>query len=150
MAVWTCPRCKRRFGTEGRPHDCAPAMTEDEYFAGGPPHERPVYDVVRPTIDAIAKEYGGQLIVEFVSVGVFFKRRRNFCELRPMTKWVALSFVLPRQLDSARIARKARTGKTSSTTYHVVNVRSPDEIDGEVRGWLVEAYLAAAPKGSTP
>ena len=47
----------------------------------------------------------GPIHVEPVSVGIFLKRARGFCELRPMTKWVAVSFALPRTLQSHRICR---------------------------------------------
>jgi len=28
-------------------------------------------------------------------------------------------------------------------TYYVVNLRGPEDVDDDVRGWLTEAYLAA-------
>ena len=144
--TWTCPSCSRPFARQ-RTHACAPGLIESEYFATGPAHEQPIYEAVRPMVDRIAAEHGADdLIVEFVSVGVFFKRRRNFAELRPKTKWVALGFALGRELDSPRIARRAKGGRTSATTYHTVNLRSPDEIDAELEGWLTEAFLAAAPR----
>jgi hypothetical protein len=35
MAVWICPECKRRFGRRHQGHECAPAMTLEEYFSTG-------------------------------------------------------------------------------------------------------------------
>ena len=131
---WTCPECGRRFGKDRQSHDCAPALPIEEYFATGPPHERPVYDAVRAHLDTLDDVY-----TEPVSVGIFFKRSRTFAQLRPMQKWVALSFILPRKLEHARLSRKVIGD--GGRYYHVVNVRSPDEIDDTVRGWLTEAYL---------
>ena len=48
----------------------------------------------------------GPVHVEPVSVGIFLKRARTFAELRPMTKWVALSFSLPRAASHKAIRRK--------------------------------------------
>jgi hypothetical protein len=70
---WTCPECNRLFGRTRQSHECAPAMTIEEYFSTGPDFERPVY-------------------VEPVSVGIFLKTERSFVELRPLTKWVNLGY----------------------------------------------------------
>ena len=139
MALWTCPECRRRFGRERQGHDCAPGLTLDEYFATGPPFERPVFEVVRAHLETV-----GTVYVEPVSVGVFFKRRRTVVQLRPMVRWVALGFVLGRRLESPRLARKVDGAGTH--WWHVVNVRTPEEVDDELREWLTEAYLADDPE----
>ena len=82
----------------------------------------------------------GPVHVEPVSVGIFIKKSGSFIELRPMQKWVALSFVLPRRLQHPKIARKPFTA--GNRTYHVVNLRGPEDVDDTVRGWLTESYLA--------
>ena len=134
--MWTCPECGRRFGAVRQGHDCAPALSVEEYFATGPDHERPVFEVVRDHLASL-----GEVHVEPVSVGIFFKRGRTFAQLRPMTRWVALSFVLPRTVTSPRLARKVQA--QGSRHHHVVNLRSPDEVDEVVRAWLTEAFDAA-------
>lgn len=135
-AMWTCPACHRRFGRTRQGHECAPGLSLEEYFATGPPHERPVFDVVAAHVASL-----GDVHVEPVSVGVFFKRGRTFAQLRPMTRWVALSFTLHRELRSDRLARKVQT--QGARSYHVVNLATPDEVDDEVRAWITEAWEAA-------
>jgi hypothetical protein len=115
-------------------------MTVEEYFASGPPHERPVFDAVAAHLSTLVDDDGEGVNVEPVSVGVFFKRRTTFAQLRPMTRWVALGFSLDRRLTSARLSRKVVAH--GSRFFHVVNVGHPDEIDDVVRGWLTEAFLA--------
>jgi hypothetical protein len=83
----------------------------------------------------------GPVHVEPVSVGIFLKRSRTFAELRPMTKWVTVSFTLHRTLSSGRLARKVIDGGRSR--YHVVNVREPGEVDEQLCEWLTEAYVAS-------
>ena len=83
----------------------------------------------------------GPIHIEPVSVGIFLKRARGFCELRPMTKWVAAGFSLPRTLQTNRLARKVYDG--GATKWHVVNLRTPDEVDEELLEWLTEAYFAS-------
>ena len=134
--LWTCPKCKRKFGRNRQAHECAPAMTIEDYFSTGPPWEKPIFESVRRVVEEF-----GPVYIEPVSVGIFLKRVRTFAQLRPMTKWVALSFVLPYDLKDARIARKV-VG-TPDRRHHVVNVQTPDEIDAKVAAWLHDAYEAA-------
>ena len=48
----------------------------------------------------------GEVYVEPVSVGVFFKVRTTFVQLRPMASWVALMVALPHKVSDPRISRK--------------------------------------------
>ena len=133
---WTCPECGRWFGRTKQGHECAPALSLDEYFSTGPERERPIFEVVRAHLESL-----GPVHIEAVSVGIFFKRRRTFVELRPMVRWQALSFVLNRTVTSDRIARTIKGG---GRTFHVVNIRTADDVDERVRDWLTESYEACA------
>lgn len=133
MPRWICSECGRQFGRTKQGHECAPAMILEDYFSTGPPFERPVFDAVMAGLHDI-----GEIHVEPVSVGIFLKRSHTFAELRPMTKWVAVSFSLERTVQSRRIARKVI--ETGRRRYHVVNVRTADEVDDELVEWLAEAY----------
>ena len=133
MPVWVCPECGRRFARRGQAHECAPALSLDEYFATGPERERPIFEAVMAGLD----ERVGPIHIEPVSVGIFLKRARGFCELRPKTKWVAVGFGMPRTLHSPRLSRKV------VDSWHVVNVREPREVDDELLDWLAEAYFAS-------
>ena len=108
-------------------------MTLDEYFSTGPERERPIYEAVKDFLDTL-----GPVYVEPVSVGIFIKSSRSFIELRPKTKWVAMSFPLPHPLESSRIARRMKG--SGETTYFVVNLREPADLDDTVKDWLAESY----------
>jgi Domain of unknown function (DUF5655) len=137
VALWTCPECSRRFGRRGQGHDCAPGLSLEEYFDTGPPFERPIFDAVRAHLEGV-----GPVHIEPVSIGIFFKRRRTVVQLRPMVRWVAVGFILHRRLDAARLSRKP--SGSGSRWWHVVNVRTPEEVDDELRAWLTEAYASDA------
>jgi hypothetical protein len=134
MAAWVCPRCERRFARVKQSHECAPAMSLEEYFSTGPERERPIFEAVMRHLDAV-----GTVHVEPVSVGIFLKRSRSFAQLRPMTKWVALSFSLPRPVQHPTITKKVQQYR--GRYHHVANLRSADDLDDQLRGWLTEAYL---------
>lgn len=136
MTAWTCPKCDRRFGRRNQSHECAPAMTLEEYFAAdGPPFERPIFDAVHGHLTAL-----GPLHLEPVSVGLFFKRSRTFAELRPMTRWMVLSFILSHRVDDPRITRQGTI--SGSRVYHQTKLHGPDDVDEQVRDWLTDAYLS--------
>jgi len=130
---WTCPDCGRQFGRTRQGHECAPALTLEEYFSTGPERERPIFEAVHGHLSAL-----GDVHVEAVSVGIFFKVQTTFVQLRPMTKWVALSFFSPARIDHPRISRKPM--EWSGRWHHVINVRDAEEIDDTVRDWLTEVY----------
>ena len=75
-----------------------------------------------------------------MSVGIFFKRRSTFAQLRPMTRWVALGFSLSRRLTSPRLSRKVV--EHGRRHYHVINVTEPSDVDDEILDWLTEAWHA--------
>ena len=130
---WTCPDCGRQFGRTRQGHECAPALTLDEYFSTGPERERPIFEAVHAHFASL-----GDVYVEPVSVGIFFKMRTTFAELRPKTKWVALSFASPQRIEHPRIARKPMNW--SGRWFHVVNLRDPHDVDDVVKDWLTEAF----------
>ena len=139
MAVvpgWTCPQCRRLFRRAGQSHECAPAMSLEEYFSTGPRHERPVFEAVMAHLDTV-----GPVHVEPVSVGIFLKRAQTFAQLRPRDRWVALSFSLSRRVEHDRITRKVVP--YGGRYHHVANLRGPDDLDHRLRSWLTEAYLAS-------
>ena len=133
-ASWICPECSRHFARDRQAHECAPAMGLDEYFSGSSERERPVFLAVLAHLETL-----GPMHVEPVSVGIFIKSGGSFVELRPMKRWVALSFPMAERIEDARIARKPiRCGRR---LVHVVNLAGPEEVDDQLREWLSEAHV---------
>ena len=133
MSRWTCPDCGRQFGRRRQGHECAPALSLEEYFATGPPHERPVFEAVSAHLREL-----GEVYVEPVSVGVFFKVRTTFVQLRPMTRWVALMVAIPHKVSDPRISRIPIVA--GDRWFHTINLHSPCDVDDVVKAWLTEAY----------
>ena len=113
-------------------------MSLEEYFSTGPDRERPIYEAVRAHLDTL-----GPVIVEFVSVGIFLKRPGRIAQLRPATKWVDLTFSLPRPVRHRLIVRKPQSFG-AGMYHHAVRLTGPEDLDEEILGWLTEAYFAAA------
>jgi len=111
-------------------------MSLEEYFATGPAHERPIFEAVMKHLDSV-----GPVHVEPVSVGIFLKNVGKFAELRPMRRWVALSFSLGRPVQHRTISRKVMP--YGGRYYHVANLTQPSDFDAALAACLSEAYLAA-------
>jgi hypothetical protein len=133
MPAWTCPRCRRRFGRANQSHECAPALTVEEYFSTGPPHERPVFEAVMAHLDTL-----GPVHVEPVSVGIFLRRVGKVAELRPKVRWVALSLRLGSAVHDPRVSSRVKVGR--GHTWYSIRLAGPGDVDDAVRGWLTEAY----------
>lgn len=136
MESWTCPECGRLFARSGQGHDCAPGLSLEEYFSSGPAHERPVYDAVWAHVETL-----GPVHADIVSVGIFLKNPRKFAELRPMQKWVAVSFSLSRRARHRTITKKVV--EYGDRYWHTANVATPDDLDGALSELLAETYADA-------
>jgi hypothetical protein len=135
MAEWTCPDCGRLFARKGQGHACSPGMTVEEYFSTGPPWEQPIFERVMAHLETL-----GPVHADAVQVGIFLKNPRKFAELRPMTKWVAISFMLPRRASHPTISRKVN--EYNGRFWHVCNVRDASEVDDALLELLSEAYAS--------
>jgi hypothetical protein len=111
-------------------------MSETDYFATGAAFERPIFDAVAAHLRGL-----GPLTIEFLTVGIAFKRERSFAELRPMRRQVRLSVLLSRVLAHPRVVKTWR-GPALRNAYFV-DLRTPDEVDAELQEWLTEAYFAS-------
>lgn len=131
-----CPNCGRLFARRGQSHECEPAMSLDSYFETATELEGPVFDAVMAHLRTL-----GPIHVEPVSVGIFLKAEGSFVELRPMRRWVAMSFMLPRPTRHRTITRAVQ--EYHGRYYHVANLRGPDDVDEDLCDLLTEAYLDA-------
>lgn len=133
LAGWQCAECGRTFARRGQGHDCAPGLTLEEYFASGPVHERPVFEEVMRRLEPL-----GPIHLDVVSVGIFLKNPAKFAELRPMRRWVAVSFPLRRRASHPTITRAVVA--SGQRYWHTANVASPDDVDDDLAALLGEAF----------
>ena len=79
------------------------------------------------------------MVIEFVQVGIFFKRARTFAELRPQTKRIVLSVLLSRLVRDERISRVLTV--SGLRTLHYIPLHSAEDVDEAVCDWITESYL---------
>jgi len=69
------------------------------------------------------------------------RRRKQFAMIKPAAKHIDLGLILPGQDIGARLESAATF---NALFTHRVRVRSLEEIDNELRGWIAQAYAQAA------
>jgi uncharacterized protein DUF5655 len=130
--LWTCPRCGASFVTRNMWHGCG-SFTVDQFLEGKGPAARRLFDAFAELV----RSCGPVVVVPTKSRVAFMVRVRFVGVLRVSRRGMTFSFGLMRPVESPRIARVDRYERWF---VHQVRVTSPDELDGEVRGWLQEAY----------
>jgi hypothetical protein len=133
VAPWTCPSCERTFGRAGQSHLCIPGTTVDEWFADEPPEHRAIHDRIAEHLEAL-----GDVHIEAVAVGIFYKRGRTVAELRGRADHLALTMGLPSGYDTPRFSR--RTKMPNDRTWFGLPLRRPEDVDDQVRDWLTTAW----------
>jgi hypothetical protein len=133
---WTCPACGRLFAHTNQGHTCDPLMTLDDRLSSLTPEQRAISEAVLRLLPKI-----GPVHVEPVKVGFFLKRGSTFASLRMRRAGMRLSIMLPRPLDHPRLSHP-RVSRPSTRIHHWTLLRSPKDVDREVRAWLAESYAS--------
>lgn len=116
----------------------APEISSDEFFSGHPF----ALEVFRAVQAALAS--AGPFSVRITKSQAAFRRRRSFAfvwipgqYLAGPTAEVVLAIALGRHVSSARFKEVAHPAPRQ--WIHHLEVRSVDDVDDEVVGWLLEA-----------
>jgi hypothetical protein len=130
--LWRCPYCERQFANRNQSHFCGRHDLET-HFEGKPAEIRAIFDAVLKAIRRC-----GTVTVLPEKTRIAFQVRMSFAQLTPRLRWVDGHVVLARRMEHRRIRRI----DTISPRNHVHHFRlsSLSEVDGEVAGWLAEAY----------
>jgi len=113
------------------PHSCL-VVDLDSHFEAAP--------ALRPVFDAYlsAAELNGPVTVNATRSRITFQVRMRFAAVeRPRRTQLNVHFVLARRLEHSRL----RVELVPPRHYvHRLVLRTPSDIDAEVRSWLAEAY----------
>jgi hypothetical protein len=131
--LWRCPRCGQTFVTQNMPHSCA-TVALDEHFAEAEPHVRPLFDALL----AAVREHG-PVTVNATRSRIAFQARMRFGGVdRPRRDHLVANVVLTRPVRSPRVERVEFV--PPSYYVHRFRLRTPEDLDGDVRALLREAY----------
>jgi hypothetical protein len=135
--MWRCEICGQTFVTRNMPHSCQ-VVALDEHFADAP--------ALRPVFDAYlaAAELNGPVTVNATKSRVSLQVRMRFAGIeRPRKHHLVATFVLVRAIESDRL----KVEYIAPRYYvHRLVLRTPSDVDAEVRSWLSEAYAVGEQK----
>jgi Domain of unknown function (DUF5655) len=115
------------------PHSCQ-VVGLDAFFEGVTPELRGLFE----RLVAAARE-NGDVVVNATKSRVALQARMRFAGIeRPRKRYLVATFVLTRPVDSPRLMRVEHV--PPYYYVHRLRVAGPSDIDGELRGWLAEAY----------
>lgn len=127
---WICPRCARTFALEGQFHS-HDTEDVDSHFAGRPAR-------LRESFDELIASLPSDVQVEALRTVIVLSARRTFSYIIVQAKRLLVGVFLESPLDSPRVV------KVDHVSGHkfgsVVEVRGPDDVDGELQQWLRQAY----------
>jgi hypothetical protein len=131
--LWTCPRCGARFVTRNLWHGCGDYSVEG-FFEGKPARFRELYDAYVRFVEEI-----GPFEQVPTKTRIAFMVRVRFAGVVRLRKdGLVCGFWLKRRIASPRLT-KIEHLERADWIYEFV-LRSPEELDDEVREWLREAY----------
>jgi hypothetical protein len=135
--LWRCPTCGQTFVTRNLPHSCH-VVALDAHFADAP-GMRAVFDAY-----LAAAELNGPVTVNATKSRVSLQVRMRFAGIqRPRKDHLVATFVLVRAIASDRL----KVEYVAPRYYvHRLVLRTPSDVDAEVRSWLSEAYAVGEQK----
>jgi hypothetical protein len=105
----------------------------ERHFEGKDPAVRATFDRVLDIVTRL-----GPVTVLPEKTRIALHVRMSFAALMPRRRWLDGHVLLARRLDSPRL-RRIET-YSPQNVLHAFRLSTPEEVDGEVAGWLAEAY----------
>ncbi len=130
--LWTCPKCKRRFVNLNQTHSCG-SYTVEQHLRGRSSNVVSLYE----QFVALVKRCGPVTVVS-AKTRIGFQVRMIFSTLSLSKSGLACHVVLSRRLENPRFTRIQSLSPRNHV--HYFRIRSVEDLDDEVAGWLREAY----------
>jgi hypothetical protein len=131
-AIWTCPKCGARLVTKNLWHSCG-NFTLEALFARSDPN---VLKLARRFVRLLRSLGDVQVLPQ--KTRLVCVARVRFAGLTPRKDHFVAAFALRRQIRSPRVIKYETFGP--SWQAHFVPIRSVEDIDDELRGWLQESH----------
>ena len=128
---WRCPRCGRLFAKKNQAHSCLARPVEAHLSRGSPV----VRDLYRRLI--IALRSFGPLRLDAVKSSINLVSTYHFGSIAVRKDHLRLGFISARPIAHPRITRSQALGP--NRYHHSLILRSPNDLDSELVGWLREA-----------
>ncbi|HJU52600.1 MAG TPA: DUF5655 domain-containing protein [Acidimicrobiia bacterium] len=134
QTMWVCPSCERTFANRNQAHSCNRLVSLDEHFLSCAPHVRKTFDQVL----GLLAEVDPPVSVLPEKSRIAFHVRMSFAAFVPRKSWLDGHLVLARSIAHPRWTRVEEFSPRN--ILHGFRLHTPDEVDANYAGWLMEAY----------
>ena len=139
--MWTCPKCGAKFVNRNQWHSCGRATVEDWLERLGPSGKALYW-----RFEALVRACG-DFDVAPAKTRIAFLGEVRFAGVTKLSdEEMVCTLALPHALDSPRFARVEEV--VPGWFVHTLVVTAPDELDGEVQGWIRESYRLMGDAGA--
>jgi hypothetical protein len=126
--LWTCPKCGEKFVTRNMAHSCG-KFTIEGLFAKSDPNVLATYR----RLERMAKSVAPFHVIP-QKTRVSFQLRTRCAGGYPMKSAFRFAFLSRKVIEHPRIF-KVETFAPDQHVHYVM-LRSPDEVDGQIKEWL--------------
>ena len=136
-ALWTCPKCKRKFRKRNQVHSCR-AYPLRNHFKGKEKVAKPLFTYLK---DKIKEGVGNFKVVSLeCCIHLETPTALAFAGVYVLRDRIRVFFLMDHELKSHRIYKFTKMSK--SRYIYTVDIKDKGEIDTELLSWLSQAYNA--------
>src|SRR5262245_38604217 len=107
--------------------------TVNEHFEGRDPAVRDIYD----TLVGVARDFG-PVVEDPKETSIHLNRRSAFAGVATRKQHLILTVKATSDIDSSRVHKRLQA--SSRRWYHEIKLRSVEDIDAQIIGWLRGSY----------
>lgn len=135
---WCCSICGRTFQAINQPHSCLTKPVES-HFENKNPSLWQCYIIIKELITAY-------IDVREISTGsaLLYKVKSNFLALKPSAKYIQIEIILSERKVEFPVYKLVQVSKFKYA--HFIRIESPDEIDQQLKKWIIQSYQENAQK----
>ena len=131
-ALWKCRRCGRVFAKCKQWHSCEVRSIQSHFRGKDPGLQR----IWRRLVTALRGF--GPVRFDAVQSSINFVSTHHFGGLAVRRDYLRLGFIVDHAIHDPRILRRTRVGP--HRVQHRVALRTPEDVDGQLKDWLNRAY----------
>ena len=130
--MWTCPKCNREFKNKNQDHTCG-VFSIDDLFKKCT-ELLPLFDQLRELVTSF-----GKVKITPVKNAVMFSVQTNFIVIKPHRNYLVVEFTSSGNHNEFPVEKCVKISKTKY--IHILKIDSFEDIDGQLKDWLHEAYF---------
>jgi len=135
MALWTCPKCKRKFRKKNQVHSCREYPIAN-HFKGKEKVAKPLFTYLKGKI----KEDIGDIKVVSLECCIHLETPSAlaFAAVYALRDRIRIHLTSDHELKSPRISKFTRMSK--SRYLCAIDIKDTNDVDKELMSWLSQAY----------